>query len=405
MKLVAVLLVVLFLVTCPGHASQKSEGKDPGKIVKQSISSQGRNRTFYLFVPENISTAKPAPLIVLLHGSGRNGLSLVEKWKDIAAKEGIILAGPDSTNSNTWSSKDDGPDFLRDLVENFKSKYPINSRRIYLFGHSAGAVYSLTLSMIESEYFAATAVHAGAWRDQGEFDVIDAATRKIPLAIWVGTNDPYFPLQAVRNTRAALQAKGFPIEVTEMPGHDHWYYDLAPKINQSAWEFLKQHELPTEQRYVEIGSEADNARANALLQEMNNLRTEAFNLSQQAEAIDKELVRKDISTQLADARLLAQRELDLLKKSSGLWSEAADKADSAAKLRLNAKNSRYVALVGRHNRKNAEIIQAMFPQVEVYASNDSLEPIRAKRNEVISRVTKLQVEAAELQKQIEILMK
>jgi poly(3-hydroxybutyrate) depolymerase len=167
MKRVAVLLVVLLAVTCPGHASQKSEGKDPGKIVKQSIRSQGRNRTFYLFVPENISAAQPAPLIVLLHGSGRNGLSLVEKWKDIAAKEGIVLAGPDSTNSNTWSSKDDGPDFLRDLVESFKSKYPINSRRIYLFGHSAGAVYSLTLSMIESEYFAATAVHAGAWRDQG----------------------------------------------------------------------------------------------------------------------------------------------------------------------------------------------------------------------------------------------
>jgi predicted esterase len=50
---------------------------------------------------------------VLLHGSGRNGLSLVEKWKDLASKEGIILAGPDAANPNVWSPSEDGPDFLR----------------------------------------------------------------------------------------------------------------------------------------------------------------------------------------------------------------------------------------------------------------------------------------------------
>ena len=81
---------------------------------------------------------------MLLHGSGRNGLSLAEKWKDLASKEGIILAGPDAANPNVWSPSEDGPDFLRDLVENLESKYPINPHRVYLFGHSGGAVYALT---------------------------------------------------------------------------------------------------------------------------------------------------------------------------------------------------------------------------------------------------------------------
>ena len=74
---------------------------------------------------------------------------------------------------------------------------------------------------------AAAAVHAGALREPQQYAVIDSAQRKIPIAIFVGTKDPYFPLEAVRATRDALKAHGFPVELTEIPGHDHVYYDLA----------------------------------------------------------------------------------------------------------------------------------------------------------------------------------
>jgi hypothetical protein len=37
-----------------------------------------------------------------------------------------------------------------------------------------------------------------------------------------------------------------------MPGHDHWYYDLAPKINAAAWNFLKGQKLADEPRYVKL---------------------------------------------------------------------------------------------------------------------------------------------------------
>ncbi|HXD30661.1 MAG TPA: alpha/beta hydrolase-fold protein [Pyrinomonadaceae bacterium] len=383
--------------------SDNPSDNPPDKIVKQTFTTRGKKRTFYLFVPKSITAAKPAPLVVMLHGSGRNGMSLVEKWKDLAGKEGFIIAGPDSNSSDRWSSVDDPPDLLRDLVEHLKSQYPINTRRIYLFGHSAGAVYSLTLSMVESEYFAATAIHAGAWRHQDEYSVIPSAQRKIPIAIWVGTNDPYFSIPEVRSTRAALQAKGFPIEVTEMAGHDHYYYDLAPKINESAWEFLKQHELSGEQKYAEVGNERDNASANDLILEMNKLRQIAFEVSQQAETVDKELVRKSPGTD--DAKRLAQQELDLLTKSAETWSLAAAKADSAARLRLNDRNARYLSLIAQHNRKNAQIVDGLRPQAEIFLNTGEIEPIRVKRNEVISNVSKLQLEALELQKQIDALMK
>lgn len=222
-----------------------------GKVTKEIIASQDTKRSYYLFVPEKLSTSKPLPLIVLLHGSNRNGLSLVDKWKDLADKEEIVLAGPDAKDSSRWAAPQDGPDFLRDLVEDIKLKYPINGRRVYLFGHSAGAGFALQISLLQSEYFAATGVHAGALSPEG-YSLTEYAKRKIPMAIWVGDRDPFFPLDVVRKTRDALISKGFSLQLTEMPNHDHWYYDLAPKINRDVWEFLKGHELSTDPHYQQF---------------------------------------------------------------------------------------------------------------------------------------------------------
>ena len=220
------------------------------KITKESIKSEGKNRTYYLFIPEKVNAAHPAPLLVLLHGSGHNGLSLMEKWKDLAASEGIILAGPDSLNSAAWNAPVDGPNFLHELTELLKATYPIDPRRMYLFGHSGGAVFALYMALYESEYFAATAVHAGAIRREG-YPIIDLAKRKIPLYLVVGTVDQFFPLADVRATRDALNQKGFDAQLIEMKGHDHWYYDLAPKINAEAWTFLKQYKLTADPQFTE----------------------------------------------------------------------------------------------------------------------------------------------------------
>ena len=76
-----VLIVILFLAP-PVHSS--------GKLSKQHIISQGKKHSYYLFVPDTINA--PAPLLITLHGLGRDGLSLVEKWEGLASREGIILA-------------------------------------------------------------------------------------------------------------------------------------------------------------------------------------------------------------------------------------------------------------------------------------------------------------------------
>jgi poly(3-hydroxybutyrate) depolymerase len=237
-------ILVLFTILISIAASSVSAQQ----ITKELTLSKGKDRVYYLFVPDKISPEAPVSMILLLHGSGRNGMSLVEKWKDLAKKEGIILAGPDSQDSRTWTMAADGPDFIHEFVEMLKAKYPINPRRVYLFGHSAGAEHALFLSLLESEYFAATAVHAGALGANAD-PFLDRARRKTPIAIFVGTNDQYFPLPVVRATRDALNDQGFKCELTEIKDHTHWYYDRAAEINRSAWQFLKVQLLDREPKY------------------------------------------------------------------------------------------------------------------------------------------------------------
>lgn len=217
-------------------------------ITKELITSNGKKRAYYLYVPSTLKPDAKAPLIITLHGSNRTGTTLVEKWKDYAKKEGIILAGPDATDLRGWGAPQDGPEYLHDLVEELKSKHPINPKRVYLFGHSAGGSFAIQMALMESEYFAAIAIHAGALRPD-DMELIDLAKRKIPISLQIGDSDQYVPVKVVKDTSDALKKAGIPVDFIEIANHDHWYYDKAATFNRTAWEFMKKYELEAEPRY------------------------------------------------------------------------------------------------------------------------------------------------------------
>jgi len=238
-------LIIIFTLVL---ACTSSKGFAQNKIVNNEMVSEGKKRSYYLFVPKSVRQGKPIPLLVLLHGSGRNGKILVEHWQKIAEKEGIILVGPDALKSSNWSIPGDAPQFIYELVEELKTKHPIDAHRVYLFGHSAGAVTGLMLSLLESEYFAATAVSAGSLSAE-DYDLFDDAQRKIPIALFVGTKDPLFPLTIVRKTRDAFNERKFTVELTEIPNLDHNYYSKSSEINRQAWDFLAKYRLDVEPKY------------------------------------------------------------------------------------------------------------------------------------------------------------
>lgn len=222
-------------------------------LEKQSFPFEGRKRTFYLFVPDSIPADSALPLIVLLHGSGQDGPSLANPWRSLASKEGIILVAPDAAHRISWDAQDDHPDFIRELVEAAEEKHAVDTRRVYLFGHSNGGVYALTLALLESQYFAAVAVHAGAFcspdaiyarcsREDTE-RTMEHARRKIPLGLWSGSFDSRIPLDQVERSQRELEMHGFPAELHVMGGATHDYYVHADEVNEAVWNFLRQHQL------------------------------------------------------------------------------------------------------------------------------------------------------------------
>ena len=384
----AVVYAIVLLAVC-----QTALGS---KITKQTIEFGGKKRVYYWYVPENVAS-KPA-LILTLHGSNRDGVSLVEKWKDIADQEGFILAGPNAMDSSKWSPTDDSPEFLREIVEQLKARYSIDPKRVFLFGHSAGAVYALNLSMSQSEYFAATAVHAGSWRSSEELNVVQLAKRKTPIAIFVGDVDQFFPLDSVKKTEELLKSSQFPVQVTVMKGHDHWYYDLAPEINRNAWAFLKQQSLNAEPKFTQYVAAKNVKEANAFIAELNTLRTKANELHKQL--IDKERILngKNYDTDREAIKAIAKEQAELATQARSLETEAAQKAEQLSKSNLLTDSLKEMfTQLTKIEQKKIEMFDTFRQSAEIWMTEDVFSTSVSKRNPLMLRIQHLQNEVAELE--------
>jgi predicted esterase len=207
--------------------------------TKSSFYFVAQSRTYYSFIP---ASDGPLPVVVLLHGSGRNGGIMVDLWKDLAAREHFIVAALDAYDSAGWDIKMDPPSVLHAVVDQVEAKHAVDRNRIYLFGNSSGAEYALLLAILDSHYFAAIALHAGAL-PPGYNKLFSYAGRRLPVAIWVGDRDLLFPLDSVIATKKEFEANGFPIKLSVIPNHDHNYYEISDRINAAAWDFLKSAQL------------------------------------------------------------------------------------------------------------------------------------------------------------------
>lgn len=236
--------IALLVVSCVLAGSAKA-----AKIQKETIPSGGKERSCHVYRPDGVPQDTKTPLVILLHGSGRDGSSLTNAWRDLADEKRILLAAPDALDRSGWRIPDDGPQLLADVVAHGRLRHSIDPHRIYLFGHSAGAVFALSMAVMESDSFAAAAAHAGAFRDATDAAVLAFAGRKVPVCLISGTKDELFPMEKVSETKAAFEAKKFPVTLLELPGYGHDYYEHAEEINRKAWEFLSAHAMEREPRY------------------------------------------------------------------------------------------------------------------------------------------------------------
>ncbi|MGH9763945.1 MAG: alpha/beta hydrolase-fold protein, partial [Blastocatellia bacterium] len=134
------------------------------------------------------------------------------------------------------------PEFFKRIVDTVAHEAPVDPHRTYVFGHSMGGYLAFDAAMFDSDYFAAVAVHA-SFIAPDYLDILDRAKRKIPIALYIGTDDKLVRLADVRRTRDLLLARGFPLQYEELKNHDHDYYAISRAINNDVWAFFRKQRL------------------------------------------------------------------------------------------------------------------------------------------------------------------
>ncbi|HYH47066.1 MAG TPA: hypothetical protein VEG34_15395 [Thermoanaerobaculia bacterium] len=244
MKPAALLLLALpLLLPTPAAAA---------KIAKEKLTFKGQERRYALYVPDAVAAQAPTaaakvPLVLVFHEGRSDGDALVSRWRKQADQGGFVVAGVDALNKAQWNLVSEPPALFRQMIDAIAAKAPVDPRRVYLFGNWDGGLHAIAVALIESEYFTAVATHASAFQP-GQYGILDAAKRKLPVSIQMGNQDQNVGLrmELVRGTEEQMRQRGLPIEVAVLRGHDNFYAGLSGKINQQAWEFLSRHTLPGE---------------------------------------------------------------------------------------------------------------------------------------------------------------
>lgn len=163
MKLIAAFILSL-LVVSPALAQNLDFGR--GEVLVK--------------VPADYDDDSPAPLIVLLHGYTSSGAGQDTYFgvSELADDYGFLLVAPDGTEEpmgnrsrfwnaseaccNFYSSEVDDVAYIKSIIDQMKSRYSVDTNRVYLFGHSNGGFMSYRMAHEHSEEIAAIASLAGA---------------------------------------------------------------------------------------------------------------------------------------------------------------------------------------------------------------------------------------------------
>jgi polyhydroxybutyrate depolymerase len=211
------------------------------EVRSYAITYEGATYRYFIYAPPGYGAAHAGPAILGLHGGGGNGLEQIAAWRQLADEQGILLIAP--TLPQGPAIEPLAPGLLRAILTQAATNWTIDARRVYLFGHSAGGVLAFDAAMMDSDCFAAAAVHA-AVIDPAYDWILSRAQRKPPIALYIGDRDSFFSLAQARRTRDTLAAAGFEVRYSELPDHDHSYSAVAAEVNRDAWRFLSAYSLP-----------------------------------------------------------------------------------------------------------------------------------------------------------------
>lgn len=188
---------------------------------------------FHRLVPPDSPNVSPHPTLILLHGRGADeedliGLLPVFDRRLLTLSVRAPFPFPPG-GGYTWydvgSIGSPEPGMFRDaygklsqFVDDAVAGYPVDRRKLFLFGFSMGAVMSFALSLARPGLFSGVIAHSGYLPEETHltyrWDDLDGSR----FFIAHGTHDPVIPVESARRavqllerTEAGVVAREYPI--------------------------------------------------------------------------------------------------------------------------------------------------------------------------------------------------
>jgi len=188
-------------------------------LYRERLRHGGIERTYLLYLPPAYDRGKKLPALVLLHGGGGRAGSVALKTSMLAEarREGFILVCPNGTGwARTWNAVHccgrahkagvDDVGFVTKILDELEKTLRIDPDRVYVAGHSNGAMMAYRLAAEASERFAAVGVVAGSIGgkpSESEKPVVIGEPRQpVSVVVFHGKKDLHVPYEGGHGEKA-----------------------------------------------------------------------------------------------------------------------------------------------------------------------------------------------------------
>lgn len=179
-------------------------------LFDETITYDGLQREYLLYIPENFTGSEPVPILFSLHGAGGTKESQYElsQFNVLADSENFILITPEATGINGgnltfWNQQSDpgradDVGFIDALIDEIDNRYNIDLDRIYIAGSSNGAFMTLEIACQLNDRIAAAAAVKG-YMSSDQISNCNP-THPTPIIQMHGTTDPLVPYSGLDPT-------------------------------------------------------------------------------------------------------------------------------------------------------------------------------------------------------------
>ena len=199
------------------------------------LEAAGEIMPYRLYIPSTYAPSRAMPLIVALHGLGGTEDSFFDSYErklpPLAEREGYIVVAPlgyrvdgfygyglgtPPADPAARRAQDLSEEDVMQVLAQVRKQYTVDDRRIYLMGHSMGAIGTWRLGAKYPDIWAAL----GAFAGQGAPTTMETM-RHIPQFVVHGDADNTVNVRGSRTMTTAMKSLNMDFEYVEVPGGDH----------------------------------------------------------------------------------------------------------------------------------------------------------------------------------------